>query len=105
MGQKKISQLNAVEYLSLVWKLCRAIASRQLNRLVCSIPRKSTEGRQNCEYTGKTKGHCLCHCPKGSDSEDQRCTGTRQSMQSDTNCALELQQGQPGTMWAQLIKL
>lgn len=53
-----------MEYLSLIWKF-RAIAPRQLSRLVCSIPRKSTEGRQNCEHTGKTKVTACATVPKG----------------------------------------
>lgn len=104
-GEKIIWHLNAVEYLCLVVKF-RATTSRQFNRLMCSIPRKSTEGRQNCEYVGKTNRSCLCHCPESTDSEDQTCTGTTQSMQTDYQLRPETTlQGQLGSIWVQLTQL
>lgn len=94
-----------MEYLCLVVKF-RATTSRQFNRLMCSIPRKSTEGRQNCEYVGKTNRSCLCHCPESTDSEDQTCTGTTQSMQTDYQLRPETTlQGQLGSIWVQLTQL
>lgn len=94
------------------WNICawfgksRAIVSRQLNRLGCSIPRKSTEGRQNSEYAGKiNKGHCLCYGPEETDSEDQTCTGTTQSMQTDCQLYPETtQHRQTGRIAVQLIQ-
>lgn len=74
-----------MEYLCLVWE---AQGHRsKTNRPGCSTPRKSTGGRQNCEYIGKTnKGHC----PEGTNSEDQTCTGTNKACKLTTNCILKL---------------